>query len=101
MNGTEEKKFKNDLIVLLAFFVTSAREVIEESKSYGSMRLIDSASRLAKTMNRHGIPSEQLDELARMIDKDRHSVRTDMKQYIKMLDEAVLKCLELVDTIEL
>ena len=100
MNDMEEKEFKNDLIVLLTFFVTSAREVIEESNSYGSMRLIDSASRLARTMNKYGIPNVQLDELARMIDNDRRAVRTDMKQYIKMLDNAVLKCLELIDTTE-
>lgn len=99
MNSMEEKKFKNDLILLISYLATSARGCVDEPKSYGPFRLIDAASRLISLMNKYGISDEGLDQMAKLIDQDKFSTMTDMARFLKMLDIVVLKSLENVDSV--
>ncbi|MEM3489957.1 MAG: DUF6092 family protein [Nitrososphaerota archaeon] len=95
----DEKKLKDDLVLLISYLVTSARGCVDEPKSYGPFRLVDAASRLIEIMNKYGISDDTLIAIARTIDKDKFSTMTDPNKFLSMLDEAVLKSLEAVNTI--
>ncbi|MCL6003297.1 MAG: DUF6092 family protein [Thermoplasmatales archaeon] len=99
MNSSEEKKLKDDLTLLISYIVSSARGCVEEPKSYGPFRLIDSVSRLVALMHKYGLSDKALDEMAEHIDRDKFSTMTDSKRFLAMLDEIVMKSLETVDSI--
>lgn len=65
MNSTEEKKFRGDLSFLLSYIISGARGCVDEPKSYGPVRLVDSASRLIALMNRYRLSGEYLEEIAK------------------------------------
>jgi hypothetical protein len=95
----DEKKFKDELVLLLSYLITSARGCMDEPKSYGPFRLIDSASRLIALMRKYGISDEALDSIAKEIDQDKFSTMTDSKRFLRMLDDVVLKSLDVVNTV--
>ncbi len=99
MNSSEEKKFKDDLTLLISYLITSARGCIDEPKSYGPFRLIDSASRLIAIMQKYGFSNEVLDAIAKDIDQEKFSTMTDTKRFIDMLDAVVMKSLDAVTAI--
>ncbi len=95
----DERKLKDDLVLLISYIVTSARGCIDEPKSYGPFRLVDSASRLIGIMNKYGISDDVLNVIAKTIDSDKFSTMTDSSRFIEMLDKVVLKSLETVNSI--
>ncbi|MEM3907673.1 MAG: DUF6092 family protein [Candidatus Micrarchaeaceae archaeon] len=95
----DEKKLKDDLVLLISYLVTSARGCVDEPKSYGPFRLVDAASRLIGIMNKYGLSDDVLNAIAQTIDKYKFSTMTDFNKFLSMLDEAVLKSLEAVNAI--
>ncbi len=94
-----EKKLKEDLTLFISYLITSARGCVDEPQSYGPFRLVDAATRLVMIMKEHGISDELLDTIAHDIDQDKFSTMTDSNRFLKMLDSAVLKILDAVNSV--
>ena len=83
------------LTELLVFMVTSAAGLPGEPKSYGPLRLIDSAWRLAAIMLAEDPENPALQELISMIDTHRQENMTDPEAFVRMLNDAAACCVDL------
>lgn len=102
MSSLDESKLKSDLIFLISYLVTSARELIDDPKSYGPLRLMEATKRLISIMRSSGLSDANLEAVVREIDEGRLSQRMDQSeeeiaQTIKLLDLVVLKVLDAVN----
>lgn len=102
MSSLDESKLKSDLIFLISYLVTSARELIDDPKSYGPLRLMEATKRLISIMRSSGLSDANLEAVVREIDEGRLSQRMDQNeeeiaQTIKLLDLVVLKVLDAVN----
>jgi len=84
-----EDKLKNDSFNLLAFLVTSARNCVEEPKLYGSLRLIDAASRLIEILEEVNMADEFFVEVGRRINEAK-SLMDDKGEFTDFLDVLIL-----------
>jgi len=82
----EDEHFK-----LLTFLIVSARGCVEEPPIYGPLRLIDAAEKLIALMDKMGKADESLREIMKTIHERKFSVMKDESEFIKLLDELVLK----------
>ncbi len=82
----EDEHFK-----LLTFLIVSARGCVEEPPIYGPLRLIDAAERLIALMDNMGKADERLREIMKTIHEGKFSVMKDEAEFIKLLDDLVLK----------
>jgi len=82
----EDEHFK-----LLTFLIVSARGCVEEPPIYGPLRLIDAAERLIALMDNMGKADERLREIMKTIHERKFSVMKDETEFIKLLDDLVLK----------
>lgn len=102
MSSLDESKLKSDLIFLISYLVTSARELLDDPKSYGPLRLMEATKRLIAIMGNSGISDSNLEEVVKEIDEGKLSQRMDqteeeIAQTAKLLDAVVLKVLEAVN----
>ncbi len=81
---------------LLAFLITSARGCVDEPPLYGPLRLIDAAERLISLMEKRGIINKDLLEIKAMIGEKKGLVMYDEKEFIKFLDELVLRIAKII-----
>ena len=79
---------------LLCYIVTSARNLVQETKMYGPFRLIDAGSRLIEILEREGSSDRFLSGVREMIEQNKYKVMTDKEGFIQFLDELVLKMVE-------
>ncbi|MCS7135784.1 MAG: DUF6092 family protein [Nitrososphaerota archaeon] len=82
----EDEHFK-----LLTFLIVSARGCVDEPPLYGPLRLIDAAERLIGLMDKIGKADEKLRDIMRIIKERKFSVIRDETEFVKLLDELVLK----------
>lgn len=102
MTSLDENNLKSDLIFLISYLVTSARELIDDPKSYGPLRLMEATKRLIAVMRNSGISDSNLEDVVREIDEGRLSQRMDQSEEeiartVKLLDSVVLKVLDAIN----
>ncbi|MGC8949478.1 MAG: DUF6092 family protein [Thermoprotei archaeon] len=81
-NITQDEHFK-----LLAFLITSARGCVDEPHLYGSLRLIDAASRLINIMKNEGKATDELLKIQKLIEEKKDLVMYNEEEFIKLLDD--------------
>jgi hypothetical protein len=91
-----EELIKDEHFKLLAFLITSARGCVEEPHLYGSLRLVDAASKLIDIMRSEGKTSEELEKLQKHIEEGKHLLMHSEEDFIKFLDELVKELVKIV-----
>ena len=89
MNGIE------DFYGVLSYLLTSALGLVNEPKSYGPLRLLDSTIRLIDVLEARGMTDDFLGRLRPRIQKAENLLE-DERQFAEFLDTLIL---ELVDKV--
>jgi hypothetical protein len=77
--------------------LTSACDLVNETKSYGPLRLIDSASRLITVLSENDISSPSLEKIQEKIEEGKLKVMEDDSEFSSFLNDLVLYTVKLVD----
>lgn len=85
---------KENLLHLISFMAISARNLESETKIYGSLRLVDSVSKLIVILEKNNICNEFLSNIKAMIDSNKCSVIKDEEEFLLFLDKLILKLVE-------
>jgi len=91
-----EDLMKDEHFKLLTFLIVSARGCVDEPHLYGPLRLIDAASKLIDIMSREGKAVKELIEVKELIDKNKHLVMYDESEFVRFLDDLVLRIAKLI-----
>ncbi len=92
----EDEHFK-----LLTFLIVSARGCVDEPSLYGPLRLIDAAERLIGLMDKMGKADKRLIEIMETIRERKFSVMSNEAEFIKLLDELVLRISRIIKETQL
>jgi len=77
--------------------VTSACNLVNETKSYGPFRLIDATSRLITILSENQISSSELEGIKVKIERGKYKVMEDKSQFSSFLNELVLYITSLIE----
>jgi len=77
--------------------VTSACNLVNETKSYGPFRLIDAASRLINILSENQISSSELEKIQAKIEQGKYKVMEDKAQFNSFLNGLVLYITSLME----
>jgi len=90
---------ESDIIKIFSYIVTSARGCMDEPKIYGPLRLLNTMSKLFYILKDNGeISNEEIGKIVEKIDEKKFSFKTDGEEFIIMLDEAIDRLVELVQS---
>lgn len=82
---------------LVGYMLTSACNLVNETKSYGSLRLIDAASRLITILSENNIASPSLEKIQAQIEQGKYKVMEDDSQFSAFLNDLVLYTVSLME----
>ena len=85
-----ENDVDKEILALICYMVTSARNLVRETKMYGPFRLIDACGRLIGILEHMGTSSEFLSKVKAQIETNKYAVISDEKAFVDFLDELVL-----------
>jgi len=77
--------------------LTSACNLVNETKSYGPLRLIDAASRLITILSENNIASPSLEKIQVQIEQGKYKVMEDDSQFSAFLNDLVLYTVSLME----
>ena len=79
-----------EIFELICYMVTSARNLVRETKMYGPFRLIDACGRLIGILEQMGASNESLVGVKAQIEENKYKVISDEEAFLDFLDELVL-----------
>jgi len=82
---------------LVGYMLTSACNLVNETKSYGPLRLIDAASRLITILSENNIASPSLEKIQAQIEQGKYKVMEDDSQFSAFLNDLVLYTVSLME----
>lgn len=92
-----ENILEDEHFQLLAFLVASARGCVDEPAIYGPLRLIDAAEKLVNIIEeKYGRKLPELEDVKNTIEKARNVILTDEEEFVKTLDELVVKVSKII-----
>lgn len=65
----DNKKLESGIIDLICFMAVGARELMNDPKIYGPMRLMEATQRLADLAEECGVPNEMFAEVSKRIEE--------------------------------
>ena len=87
----EKTPFDQGTVELIAYMLTSARNLMDEPTLYGPFRLLDGVSRLCDLLTESEHADKGfLSKLKGKIDDGKFSVMTDVDSFVSLMDEVVL-----------
>ena len=89
------------IIELVCYMITSACNLTLEAKSYGPLRLLDSASRLIDILSLNDFHSPVLEKIRSKIDEVKDKALEAEPQFSDFLNELVLFTVSLVENSKL
>ena len=89
--------FKKQIFGLVCYMVTSACNLVNETKNYGPFRLIDAASRLITILSENQISSSELEKIQVKIEQGKYKVMEGKSRFSSFLDELVLYITSLIE----
>ena len=93
----KDEAFKGQIFGLVCYMVTSACNLLNETKSYGPFRLIDAASRLIDILSENQCSSPELKKIQVKIEEGKYKVMEDKSQFSSFLDGLVLYITSLME----
>lgn len=100
MTDSSRKLVEDPHFKLLSFLISSARGCVDEPELYGSLRLIDAASRLIDVMEEEGLVNEDLLKLRDLIREKMDLIMYDETGFIEFLERASLELAKIVKRVE-
>jgi len=88
---------KEQMFGLVGYMLTSACNLVNETKSYGPLRLIDAASRLITILSENNIASPSLEKIQAQIEQGKYKVMEDDSQFSAFLNDLVLYTVSLME----
>ncbi len=92
-----DEKFSSEVFELICYMVTSACNLIQETKDYGPFRLIDAVSRLVEILSKRNLSTPQMEELRDKIEKNKYKVLEGESQFSSFLNDLVLFIVQCFD----
>ncbi|MEM3489246.1 MAG: DUF6092 family protein [Nitrososphaerota archaeon] len=89
--------FKEQVFGLICYMLTSACNLINETKSYGPFRLIDAASRLITILSENNISSPSLEKIREKIEQGKYKVLESDSEFRAFLNDLVLYAVTLMN----
>jgi len=89
--------FKEQIFGLVCYMLTSACNLVNETKSYGPFRLIDAASRLITFLSENNISSPSLEKIQEKIEQGKYKVLEGDSQFSAFLNDLVLYTVSVIE----
>jgi hypothetical protein len=96
MSTPSNSQLEEELFELVCYMVTSARNLISETKLYGPFRLIDAVSRLIDIIDKMGQKTPRLAAIQKKIEDQKYVVMDSEDEFTKALDELVMSLVPLM-----
>ncbi|MCR4429273.1 MAG: DUF6092 family protein [Caldiserica bacterium] len=92
-----DKDFSSEVYELICYMVTSACNLIQETKDYGPFRLIDAVSRLVEILSKRNLSSLKMEELRDKIEENKYRVLEGESKFLSFLNDLVLFAVQGID----
>jgi len=89
MNITNQTEIEEQFFELICYMIVSARNLIQETKLYGPLRLVEAAGRLLSLLERHGFHIPAATVLQKQIETAKASVGEDKVSFTIALEDLV------------
>ncbi len=93
----QNDSFREQIFGLVCYMVTSACNLVYETKDYGPFRLIDAASRLIDILSENQNSSPELEKIQEKIEQGKYYVMKGKTEFHSFLNELVLYVTSLID----
>ncbi len=90
-------RLEDDLFQVICYMVTSAANLLQETKAYGPFRLVDATSRLITVLENSGVKSARLEGIRTFIELEKYAVMTDEVRFNRFLQQLVLDLVPMMD----
>ncbi len=100
MSTPKNSELEREFFELVCYMVTSARNLIQETKLYGPFRLIDAVSRLIDIIEKLGLKSPRLETIQRQIEEGKYKVMETEEEFTAFLENLVMGLVPLMDNQE-
>jgi Family of unknown function (DUF6092) len=96
MDTQKKNEFEQEFFELICFMVTSARNLIQENRLYGPLRLVDSASRLVDILEKLDLKSPRLEAIQERIEEGEDTVMESEEKFTAFLENLVMDLVPLM-----
>ena len=96
MDTQEKDEFEQEFFELICFMVTSARNLIQENRLYGPLRLVDAVSRLVDILEKLDLKSPRLATIQERIEEGEDTVMESEEKFTAFLENLVMDLVPLM-----
>ena len=96
MDTHKKDEFEQEFFELICFMVTSARNLIQENRLYGPLRLVDAASRLVDILEKLDLKSPRLEAIKERIEEGENTVMESEEKFTTFLENLVMELVPLM-----
>ena len=96
MDTHKKDEFEREFFELICFMVTSARNLIQENRLYGPLRLVDAASRLVDILEKLDLKSPRLEAIKERIEEGENTVMESEEKFTAFLENLVMELVPLM-----
>jgi len=96
MDTHKKDEFEQEFFELICFMVTSARNLIQENRLYGPLRLVDAVSRLVDILEKLDLKSPRLEAIRERIEKGEDTVMESEEKFTAFLENLVMELVPLM-----
>lgn len=100
MSTLKNSELEREFFELVCYMISSARNLIPETKLYGPFRLIDAVSRLIDIVEKLGLKSPRLETIQRQIEEGKYKVMETEEEFTAFLENLVMGLVPLMDNQE-
>lgn len=97
MSTPKNSELEREFFELACYMVTSARNLIPETKLYGPFRLIDAVSRLTDILQKLDLKSPRLEAIQKRIEEGKYKVMESEEQFTAFLENLVMGLVPLME----
>ena len=91
MDTQKKNEFEQEFFELVCFMVTSARNLIQENRLYGPLRLVDAVSRLVSILEKLDLKSPRLEAIQERIEEGEDTVMESEEKFTAFLGFVLTK----------
>ena len=96
MDTHKKDELEQEFFELICYMITSARNLIEENKLYGPLRLVDAVSRLVDVLEKLDLKSPRLEVIQRRIKDGEDTVMESEEKFTAFLENLVMDLVPLM-----
>jgi len=97
MNTTRNSQLEEEFFELVCYMVTSARNLISETRLYGPLRLVESVSRLIDIIQGLGLESPRFQAIQRQIEEGKNTVMESEEKFTAFLENLVMALVSMME----